>query len=209
MKTRLTTIFTALIAPVLFAQDAAPTATPEAAQPLQPPAEAAAQPMPGEAPVTSGSTTLQSLAAPAPSQDSNLLFSEPNLESTAPATEGLPEMRPPDEADRMPAGGPTFRKTKTSESADELRQRIRVRQAKTKAIQDPRVQEALERADTARTLPERREAMRDYYNALYDRMVRIVPSIQKSVALLRKENLGRFDESRIGLAKKSAGGRRR
>lgn len=108
----------------------------------------------------------------------------------------------------MPPGGPTFRKTKTSESVEEVKQRIRVRQAKTRALQDPNVLEALERADAAQTVPERREAMRDYYNALYDRMVRIDSSVKKSVDELRRQSLKRLDDSAYGLAKKSKGFRR-
>jgi hypothetical protein len=217
MKTRLATLFFAVAAPALFAQDlapapAAPDATP-ASLPAETPAGASqmtdavatpAAPDVVPAAETSGTTSSMTLSGTA-AQNAGAegsLFSEPNLEITEPDMSAIDTL-PPQGEDQMPAGGPTFRKTKTSEVAEEMKQRVRVRQAKTRAITDPKVQEALERADAAQTLPERRKALIDYYNALYDRMVKIDPSVKKSVEELRKHNIGDLDDERIGLAKKS------
>jgi hypothetical protein len=209
MKTRLATIFSALIAPVLLAQEptpvASPTATP-AATPAPQPTAAAAQP------AASGTAAMPEAAAPAASPDSNQLFSEPNsepnLENAMLPTEGMPEISQPGGIDHMPAGGPVFRRTKTSESVEQMNLRIRLRQAKTRALVDPKVQEALERADAAKTEPERREALRDYYKTLYDRMVRIDSSVKKSADLLKAQYLQRLDDSHIGLAREGRNIRR-
>ena len=81
---------------------------------------------------------------------------------------------------------PPKKKSSTEQESDDLQSRIRYREAKTKAMQDPKVQLEWDRAQTAKTDPEKRDALKGYYRLLCDRMVRIDSSVKPRVESLRK-----------------------
>ncbi len=84
------------------------------------------------------------------------------------------------------------KKSSTEQAADDLQTRLRYRDAKTKALQDPRLQQEWERAHATKTEPARREAMKSYYTMFCDRMIRIDPGVKTQVEALRKSLAWRF-----------------
>jgi hypothetical protein len=88
-------------------------------------------------------------------------------------------------------------KRKTPLAADELKERIRFRQAQTRALHHPDVIDAQERAHFARTDAEKREALRDYYAALYRGMVKIDPALSARVASMREISLHRLNQPHV------------
>ena len=91
-----------------------------------------------------------------------------------------------------PAPSPE-KKSATEQASDDLQTRIRYREAKTKAMQDPKVQAEWDRAHAVKTDAERRAAMKNYYNLYCDRMEKIDPLVKPRVELLRKSLAWRFD----------------
>ncbi len=89
------------------------------------------------------------------------------------------------------------KKTKTEIADEELRGRIRFREAKTKAIKDPAIQSELNRAQAARTDFVKREAMRSYYKLLYARMTKIDASIKPRIAIALAQSLHRLEQDRL------------
>jgi hypothetical protein len=89
------------------------------------------------------------------------------------------------------------KKSSTEAEADELQQRIRYRQVKTRAFNDPGVQAEWERAHAVRTDYEKREAMKSYYKMLFDRMRRIDGSLKRRIAQEEDRALRRLTQSRI------------
>ena len=85
------------------------------------------------------------------------------------------------------------KKSSTEQASDELQMRIRYREAKTKAMQDPKVQAEWDRAHAVKTDAERRAALKSYYNLYCDRMEKIDPVVKPRVELLRKSLAWRFD----------------
>ena len=85
------------------------------------------------------------------------------------------------------------KKSSTEQESDDLQARIRYREAKTKAMQDPRIQQEWDRAQVAKTEPEKREVLRSYYKLLCDRMVKIDPAVKPRVETLRKSFTWRLD----------------
>jgi hypothetical protein len=81
---------------------------------------------------------------------------------------------------------PPKKKSSTEQESDDLQLRIRYREAKTKALQDPKVRQEWDRAQTAKTDPEKRDALKGYYKLLCDRMVKIDSSVKPRVETLRK-----------------------
>ena len=77
------------------------------------------------------------------------------------------------------------KKSATEQASDDLQMRIRYREARTKALQDPKIQMEWERAQTAKTDPEKREALRSYYKMLCDRVVKIDPGTKPRIETLR------------------------
>jgi hypothetical protein len=97
----------------------------------------------------------------------------------------IPEMPAPATKPRAAARS-VPQKSSTERTADDLQARIRFRDVKTKALQDPKFQIAWDSAQAARTDPEKRVALKDYYKQLYDRMVRIDPRVKPRVEMARK-----------------------
>ena len=77
------------------------------------------------------------------------------------------------------------KKSSTEQASDDLQTRIRYREARTKALQDPGIQMEWDRAQTAKTDPEKREALRSYYKMLCDRVVKIDPRTKPRIEALR------------------------
>ena len=78
------------------------------------------------------------------------------------------------------------KKSSTEQASDDLQMRIRYREARTKALQDPNIQSEWDRAQTAKTDPEKREALQSYYKLLCDRVVKIDPATKPRIETLRK-----------------------
>lgn len=86
---------------------------------------------------------------------------------------------------------------KTTAAQDELNARIKMRELKTKVDRDPKVVAELERANTAPTDYEKREAMRSYYTMLYDKIAKLDPSLKKRADEARVRMTHRLDQTRI------------
>jgi hypothetical protein len=90
-----------------------------------------------------------------------------------------------------------LKKSKPSQAEGELSERIRLRDAKTRALRDTQVQAEWKRAQNARTPYERREAMKSFYTLLYAKMERIDGSLKKRVAVLRDTSIRKFKQRNI------------
>ena len=83
------------------------------------------------------------------------------------------------------------------ERRSEQRERIRYRQARTKAERDAQVQAHWEEAAQARTDLEKREALKRYYESLYTRMTRLDGSIKQLIVRRKAVALRRLEQTRI------------
>lgn len=86
---------------------------------------------------------------------------------------------------------------KTTAASDELNQRIKMRDLKTKVDRDPKVAGELERANVAKTDYEKREALRSYYTMLYDKIAKLDPSLQKRANDAKSRMTHRLDQTRV------------
>jgi hypothetical protein len=114
----------------------------------------------------------------------------------------IPEVPLPSERPPRPPAAQSPIKTKgtssaTAQAEDELKQRIRLREARTKALRDPAVQAEWTRANEVKTDYERREALRNYYKLLYGRMVKLDSSLKSPVDKLLKQSLSTLDQDHI------------
>jgi hypothetical protein len=111
----------------------------------------------------------------------------------------IPE--PPESATKTKATTKTTttkeRKSSTEAAVDELALRVKFRQAKTRALSDPVVQAEWHRANAARTDYEKREALKAYYRALFNRMRRIDASLKPRIAESEQRALHRLTQTRI------------
>lgn len=86
----------------------------------------------------------------------------------------------------------------TSDAEDALRERIKLRMAKTKAQSDPELQALWDSLSKARTDYEYREILTKYYTQLCARMGKIDKTLKKeNLDALREAYLSNFDQSRI------------
>ena len=85
----------------------------------------------------------------------------------------------------------------TADAEDAVKQRIRLREAKTKAQRDPAIQAEWDRAESLRTDYEKREAMKSYYRILYGRMTKLDPSLKAPIDALLQQSLARLDQTKI------------
>jgi hypothetical protein len=76
--------------------------------------------------------------------------------------------------------------------------RIRMRDAQTRADNDPAVQADWVAVHNTRTDPARREALKVYYNHLYDRMIQIDPLIAAVANARRQAAITRMYYTRLG-----------
>ena len=213
-------VLSALLAPVLSAQEnaapaakeepaAAPAPTPAAAEPAPAPA-APVPPIEGAAPSAAESTSDLT-----PAKEEPVAIPDPNMELLPSADPGTPQILPepalipvtPEMTERpegsaiappstteppRPAGP-----SKTELAATELAEKIRYRQVKTRALGDPAVQEEWRKAQTARTDAEKRAGLKRYYQALYGRMAKIDKSLEKRIAERKQISLRRLQQNRI------------
>ena len=85
------------------------------------------------------------------------------------------------------------KKSSTEQASDDLQARIRYREARTRALEDPKLQQEWDRAQAAKTEPAKREALKTYYNLLCDRMVKIDSTLKPRVEAYRKTLAWRLD----------------
>lgn len=130
-----------------------------------------------------------------PREPMSLMPEMPPLHTTpgAPAAdEPAAPLTPPLPDSRMPARKPS----KTLATEEELKARIRFREVKTRALEDPAVQGEWERAHAAKTDPERREAFHAYYTRLFARMLKLDGSLAERIEAHKKLTFARIDQTR-------------
>ena len=93
-----------------------------------------------------------------------------------------------------PSGSPR----NTFEVEEDIRMRIRMRRAETEAVNEPDIQAYWVAAHETRTDPARRDALKVYYDHLYDRMIKIDPVITTSANARRQALLARLVYARLG-----------
>lgn len=170
-------LFAFAISSLALAQDPAPAADP-AAKPEAAPAQENPAKVPQE---------LAPLPDPAPGElPENRTRSEQGL-----VPDGVPKSPKIDERAR---GRSTLKPPATSA---ELENRIKFRNAHTRASNDPKIQALWEESRKAPTDYEKRDALRRYYTTLYKRMVSLDKSIAPLVEERSKVSLRRLDQTRI------------
>jgi hypothetical protein len=89
------------------------------------------------------------------------------------------------------------KKSKTEESAEQLMDHIHFREARTKALRDPKVMAEWARAQKAKTDFEKRDALKAYYSALYAKIDQLDPTVKKVSELRKTAALHRLEQTRI------------
>jgi hypothetical protein len=84
------------------------------------------------------------------------------------------------------AGAVVKKKSSTEQVGDDLQARIRLRQVKSKALQDPKFEAEWAQAQAATTNAAKRELLTRYYNSLYDRMAALDPKLKPRLEELRQ-----------------------
>ncbi len=186
---RLPALLAATLLPALplFAEDKGPEKAPEPAAPAaaEPGANAAPPPL---APSEKDKDRLELM----PSKPAQLL--PPPIDLPLIPEVPLPQERPRTRSVESPI---KTRDSATAAAADEVKQRIRLREAKTKALRDPAVMAEWTRSTEVNTDYEKREVLKSYYRLLSARMTRIDPSLKAPVALQLQDSLARLDQNRI------------
>jgi len=75
--------------------------------------------------------------------------------------------------------------------------RIRIRQLKTRVLQEPKVRELLEKAQAAPTDYEKRENLKAFYTLLYNRIEKLDGSLKKRTTALRNTSVRRLAQTKI------------
>jgi hypothetical protein len=86
---------------------------------------------------------------------------------------------------------------KIEQAGANLKQRIRFRQVKTRALKDPVVQDHAAHVREMRTDAGKRNALRHYYEALYGRMMKIDSSLEPLIAERQALALQSLSQTRI------------
>jgi hypothetical protein len=84
------------------------------------------------------------------------------------------------------SGAVVKKKSSTEQAGDDLQMRIRLRQVKSKALQDPRFEAEWTQAQAATTNAAKRELLTRYYNSLYNRMAALDPKLKPRLEELRQ-----------------------
>jgi hypothetical protein len=71
--------------------------------------------------------------------------------------------------------------SKTEVFSQEVAERIRLREIETRALADRAVIAEWDRSVAAKTFPEKREALKQYYTLLYARMVKLDPALKVQI----------------------------
>jgi hypothetical protein len=80
-----------------------------------------------------------------------------------------------------------LKKPKVSAAADELRERIHFRQAKTRALKDEKVQEKWNEVQSAKTDAVKMESLKQFYTLLFDRMLKVDASLKTRIEKVKSE----------------------
>ena len=119
----------------------------------------------------------------------------------APANETLPLIpETPDNNEKAKGGGAiseSGKKDKTSAAEDDLTARVRLREIKTQALKDAKIQAEWDRAHAAKTDFEKRDAMKNFYTLLYARMAKLDGSLQKRIDKIRDSAIHRLTQHDI------------
>ena len=146
------------------------------------------------APVPSAGNTHDAAATvPLPGQPTG-----PNLEKNLPL---IPETVPPNPASAgpgKPAPAASPQQAATFQTEDDIRVRLRMRAAETRALNDPAIQADWAAAHNTRTDPERRTLLTVYYNDLYNRMLKLDPASAQRIEARRLSTLARMKYNRLG-----------
>ncbi|MGA3172186.1 MAG: hypothetical protein ABSE62_14370 [Chthoniobacteraceae bacterium] len=191
MKRLLLAAIAALAALVAIAQNPAPSPPVPAASP----APAAASPSPASPALPASATNPKEAAAvvPLPGQPAG-----PTLEKNIPL---IPENMPA-QAEASPHHGRvrvgSTPRPSTFEAEKDIRIRIKLREAQTRAQNDPDIGAAWHAAQTAPNDPRRRELLAAYYNHLYDRTIKIDPSLTDHINARRTYEIDRLKYFRLG-----------
>jgi hypothetical protein len=93
-------------------------------------------------------------------------------------------------------GSPAPRNTFAVES--DIRIRVKLRIAETQAMDAPEMKAQWVAAHATKDDPDRRAALEKYYNHLYDRIIKIDPSITENANIRRTATIQRLHYSRLG-----------
>lgn len=89
------------------------------------------------------------------------------------------------------------KKNKTAESIDDVADRIKLREAKIKALKDEKIQAEWDTAQTAKTDYEKRAALRRYYTLLYTKIIKIDGSLKKLATVRMAESIKQLDQNLV------------
>jgi hypothetical protein len=129
--------------------------------------------------------------------------------STEPAPPPLfPGDNPPPIVNRPPRGSggadsgaaavnPPVSTSKTAVSAVSISDNIAYRKAKTQALRDDKVQQALADVDAAKNVPDKLAALKRYYTLLAEKILKIDGGIKKLVAARLKQSLLELNQSKV------------
>jgi hypothetical protein len=96
----------------------------------------------------------------------------------------------------LPAN-PLKKRDSTAAAEESVKERIRIREAKTKAQRDPAIQAEWAYSNQVKTDYEKRQSLQTYYQLLYTRMAKIDPSIKLATEVLLKASLAELNQSKI------------
>lgn len=109
----------------------------------------------------------------------------------------IPVEKPKGSAIKQPKASRKESQDRTTAAEDEMAERIRLRQLQTKFSRDPKVVAYRDAAETAKTDLEKREALKAYYKALYDKIEKSDSSLKKRVAPLRARLIHRLEQTKV------------
>ena len=111
----------------------------------------------------------------------------------------IPALPNPSEKNQsnLPANPLKKRDSTTAAAEESVKERIRIREAKTKAQRDPAIQAEWAYSNQVKTDYEKRQALQNYYQLLYTRMAKIDPSIKLATEVLLKASLAELKQSKI------------
>jgi hypothetical protein len=143
-------------------------------------------------------TRTEPLPAPSATTPQALPSDLPLIPETPARTEKPRGTALPEEPTAASAkAGKKSKKSSTEATEAELTERIRFREANTKALRDPAVQLQWKRSTRAETDFEKREALKGYYSLLFARIGKIDGTLTKLVALRQATALRALTQTRI------------
>ena len=91
----------------------------------------------------------------------------------------------------------------TFQTEKDIRGRIRLREAETRVLNDPAIQAEWAAAHRATTEPEHRARLTVYYDHLYDRVIKLDPSVAVRAKVRKANAIARMKYTRLGDADNS------